>query len=210
MLPILRILPVGGVLLAIVLLALALNPPAGPPAGVTPAGAPSRGAMIERSEHPEWPQFLMLAAIRRADELNRLRELPDTPAVMPPPEPKTAPNTEPRIAALPTERGDADPEDEDQTGTIMQPPAATIPVEIGEASTFELPVAMPEEKPPAVRMPQRARSHRESRIRRARHPHRIGPLARTQPKPLFNLFEFLFGDQKTRPSPAPGANTAAR
>jgi len=66
MLPILRILPVGGVFLAIMLLVLGLNPPAGPQARLTSIGAPVRGAMIDRKEHPEWPQFLMLAAIQRA------------------------------------------------------------------------------------------------------------------------------------------------
>ena len=78
MLPIFRILPVGGVLLAITLLALALNPPASMHAHLTPGVVPMRGAMTEQSAHPEWRQFLLLAAIRRTDELNRLRELPDT------------------------------------------------------------------------------------------------------------------------------------
>jgi hypothetical protein len=77
MLPILRVLPVGGVLLAIVLLLLALNPPDGSRARMSPRVAMVRGAMIDRNEHPEWRQFLILAAIRRADELNRLLALPD-------------------------------------------------------------------------------------------------------------------------------------
>jgi hypothetical protein len=79
MLPILRILPVGGVFLAITILVLALSPPGGTrrelPAGVLLA----RGALMKQDEHPEWRQLLLLAAFQRADELSRLRELPDTP-----------------------------------------------------------------------------------------------------------------------------------
>src|SRR6185437_12633533 len=79
MLPILRILPVGGVLLAIFILILALSPPDGSRAPLNSAMAPARGALVDRNRHPEVRQFLILAALKRADELNRLRELPDTP-----------------------------------------------------------------------------------------------------------------------------------
>ena len=44
------------------------------------AMAPARGALVDRDRHPEVRQFLILAALKRADELNRLRDLPDTPA----------------------------------------------------------------------------------------------------------------------------------
>ena len=108
MLPILRILPVGGVLLAIMLLVLALNPPDGSRTQMAPSVGPMRGAMIARGEHPEWRQFLMLAAIRRADELNRLRELPDTPTRT------DAAPAAPKVAGLPTGRSDTDPEADDQ------------------------------------------------------------------------------------------------
>ena len=107
MLPILRILPVGGVLLAIMLLVLALNPPDGLHTRLAPSVAPTRGALIAPSEHPEWRQFLMQAAIRHADELNRLRELPDTPART-----EAAPAV-PKIAGLPTGRSGTDPEADD-------------------------------------------------------------------------------------------------
>ena len=160
MLPILRILPVGGVLLAIMILVLALSPPDGSRAQLTPNVAPARGALIERGEHPEWRQFLILAAIRRADELNRLRELPDTPART------DAAPAAPKVAGLPTDRSDADPEDDDETGSIVQPPAATIPIDIGETSSTELPVTAPEEKPPVIRTPERVKSRNESRIKR--------------------------------------------
>jgi hypothetical protein len=203
MLPILRILPVGGVLLAIMLLVLALNPPEGPPSRLMLSMARVRGAMIDRKEHPEWPQFLMLAAIRRADELNRLRDLPDTPA-------GTGPVPEaPKVAALPAVRNDPDPDpdDDDSTGSIMQPPAATIPVEIGEPSAFELPVSAPEEKPPVI-SPQRVRSRNESRLIRTHHARRTTTPAKTETPSLFSFFDAIFGGQKTAPNI--GASTANR
>ncbi len=136
MLPILRILPVGGVILAIMLLLLALNPPDGNHALLAPSAQRMRGAMIVAGEHPEWRQFIIQAAIRRADELNRLRALPD-------------------------KRSDGDQEAGDETGSIGQPPAATLPIDIGEPSAFELPVATPEPLPPVV-TPQRIKSRDES------------------------------------------------
>jgi hypothetical protein len=165
MLPIFRILPVGGVLLAITLLALALNPPASMHSHLTPGVVPMRGAMIEQSAHPEWRQFLLLAAIRRTDELARLRKLPDSAIHAAPARADEAPAapTEPKIAVLPTERNDTDPDAVDTTGSIMQPPAATIPIDIGEPSAFELPVALPEEKPPVIRTPLRVKSDNENR-----------------------------------------------
>ena len=66
MLPILRILPVGGVLLAILILVLALSPPDGSRSPLTAAIAPARGALVDRDRHPEVRQFLILAATKRA------------------------------------------------------------------------------------------------------------------------------------------------
>jgi len=152
MLPILRILPVGGVLLAIFLLVLALSPPDGSRVNLMPNGAPMRGALVERGEHPEWRQFLILVAIQRADELNQLRDLLDTP---------TRTNIAPaasKVAGLTSERSDSDPEADDQSGSILLIPAATIPIEIGETSSFELPVAAPEEQPPVIKTPRRVKS----------------------------------------------------
>jgi hypothetical protein len=200
MLPILRMLPVGGVLLAIVLLALALSSPDGSRAQLMPNMAPGRGAMIERGEHPEWRQFLILAAIQRADELNRLRELPDTPARTDP-----APAA-PKVAGLPTDRSDSDPEADDETGSIVQPPAATIPIDIVESSSFELPVATPEEKPPVVRTPQRVKSRNESRIKGVQHARRARVPAKLEPLTPFNFFEMLFGPPPTKQQPTVGVS----
>src|SRR5450759_1066177 len=197
MLPILRILPVGGVLLAIMLLVLALNPPDGSRTQMAPSVGPMRGAMIARGEHPEWRQFLMLAAIRRADELNRLRELPHTP---------TRTDAAPKVAGLPTGRSDTDPEADDQTGSIVQPPAPTIPIDIGETSSPELPVAAPEQQPPVIRV----KSRNESRVKGAHHARRGRTPGKSESPATFNLFEPCSGEQKTKRPPKVGASTVTR
>lgn len=180
MLPILRIIPVGGVFLAIVILALALGPPGGSHSQFTSITAPARGALLERSSHPEWRQFLILAATRRADELNRLRDLPDTPV-------RT--DKAPEVANLPADRSGADADD--ATGSIAAPAGSTLPMEIGEPSSTELPVTKQDEKPPVI-TPARLKTHNESRktgIRRAR---RVKPPSKPGPT-QFNLFSPLFG-----------------
>ena len=190
----LRILPVGGVFLAIMLLVLALNPPDGSHMQMAPSVVRMRGAMIARGEHPEWRQFLMLAAIRRADELNRLRELPDTP---------TRTDATPKVAGLPTGRSDSDPEADDATGSIVQPPAATIPIDIGETSATELPVAAPEQQPPVIRV----KSRNESKIKGVHHARRGRMPGKWQSPATFNFFEPFVGEQKTKQPPKVGANT---
>jgi hypothetical protein len=137
MLPILRVFPVGGVLLAIIVLALALSPPGR--TSLPPDTIAARGALIARAEHPEWRQFLILAAIRRADEILRLRDLPDSP-----PEAKPAPE----LAALPGKPRDDDAPD--STGSIADDPAAALPVDIGETSSTELPISAAPEQPPVI------------------------------------------------------------
>jgi len=197
MLPIFRILPVGGVLLAITLLALALNPPASMHAHLTPGAVPMRGAMIEQSAHPEWRQFLLLAAIRRTDELNRLRELPDTAIRIDDASVATAAPAAPKLAVLPTERNDTDPDTDDATGSILQPPAATIPIDIGEPSAFELPVATPEEKPPVIMTPLRLKSDNENRPSGGPRPRRAkAAIGLEPPGPLD--YRTIFSDQKTK------------
>ncbi|MGB9298280.1 MAG: hypothetical protein WCB52_18980 [Pseudolabrys sp.] len=180
MLPILRILPVGGVLLAILILVLALSPPDGSRTPLNSAIVPARGALLDRDRHPETRQFLILAAIKRADELNRLRELPDTPV--------RSDKAQPKIAGLPSDRNDTDP---DETGTINGTPGVSIPVEIGEPSSTELPVAAPEGSAAATNSkPQRESRRRVHRVRAARPTTRPG-----QPQ-QFNFFEMLFGGQQ--------------
>lgn len=189
MLPILRIIPVGGVFLAIMILVLALGAPGSSRPPLSPTVLPARGALLQRFEHPEWRQFLILAATKRADELNRLRDLPDTPARI------DRTPAAPRVAGLPVERNDADPDDE--AGTIADMPSITIPIEIGETSSTELPMTAPEVKSSAIRTPERmttsseTRKKRVHRVRRARTP--------TKPEPVvtFNLFEALFGGLQT-------------
>ncbi|HXZ22088.1 MAG TPA: hypothetical protein VEH78_04920 [Pseudolabrys sp.] len=158
MLPILRILPVGGVLLAILILVLALSPPDASRSPLTATIVPARGALVDRERHPEMRQFLIHAALKRADELNRLRELADTPARA-----KDVPGA--KVAGLPGNRSDAEPDD---TGPIGESPSVSIPIEIGERSSTELPVQ--EESGPIVKTsePSKPRRRIVNRTRRTR------------------------------------------
>jgi hypothetical protein len=108
----------------------------------------ARGALLGRADHPEWRQFLMLAATRRANELNLLRKLPGMPA-----------RTGDEVARLPTGRSSA--ESDEATGSI--PEGSSLPLDIGEPSSTELPVTTQEEKPPVIRLPERGKLQNESR-----------------------------------------------
>src|SRR5690349_6656847 len=80
-LPLFRTMLVGGVLVMLALLAGFGAPhPATSSARLTP---PARGPLIDAAEHPEWKQFLIQAAYRRSDAIERLKDLPDTPAIVP-------------------------------------------------------------------------------------------------------------------------------
>lgn len=224
MLPILRILPVGGVLLAILILVLALNPPDGPRSPLNSAMAPARGALVDVGHHPEMRQFLIMAALKRADELNRLRELPDTPTRTAPAEPAAAEPAatepvaeEPKVAGLPADRTDSDPEPDEPAAT--ETPNVSIPVEIGEVSAPELPTAPKEtgstgEKPEQAK--ETAKEHakpqqRDTRRRVAHRPRRArAASAASAPQRPFNLFEALFGGQQYRNPQAPGTQQAAQ
>lgn len=201
MLPILRILPVGGVLLAILLLILALKVPG--ERSLPPATLTARGPLLDRAEDPEWRQVAIQAALRRANELMRLRELPDTPVRSEPPTPQVnepelpMPGPEadaPKVAGLPIDRLDADPDSDSITGSIEESPGTTIPIEIGATSSFELPVVLPEERPAIIRMPEPKPAHESRHIR----PHRRAkaPKAQSQPAPQIGFLDGLFGGQR--------------
>jgi len=228
MLPILRVIPVGGVLLAITILILALNPPGDPRARWPGSLAPASGELISRELHPEWPQFLWRAALRRAEELNRLRELPDTPVTSVPPEAPPKVEKAPDIAAVPRIRTDAEPED--VTGTIVQSPGAKLPLDIGETSSTELPVIPHEEQPPAILTPERANPAHESSaapepskppqesnigpaptkrpLKIVHHARRTKAAPKKQASAQFNLFDALFGNTNQSAANANRSSTA--
>jgi hypothetical protein len=215
MLPILRILPVGGVLLAIFILFLALNPPDGPRSPLNTAIAPARGALVDAGHHPETRQFLIMAALKRADELSRLRDLPDTPtrAAAIEPAPAAPAAEEPKVAGRPADRTESDPEPDIPAAT--ETPNVSIPVETGEVSAPEVPVAPKEmgsagENPEQAKQPakEQAKQQHETRRRVAHRPRRA-KAARAPQRPL-NLFEALFGGQQNRNLQAPGTQQAAQ
>ena len=181
MLPFLRILPVGGVLLAILILVLALSPPDGSRSPLTAAIAPARGALVDRERHPEVRQFLILAALKRADELDRLRQLPDATR-------SDDVQGAFKVADLPGARSDAE---SDETGSVNELPAANIPIEVGEPSSTELPVTTQEESRPAVKPPEPAKA-------RHRAVHRPRRTRTTSAPPQFGLFDIFFGGQQSQ------------
>jgi cell division septation protein DedD len=104
------------------------------------------------------------------------------------------------------------------TGTINELPGATIPIDIGETSSTELPVAQPEETPPVMRTPERAKPPRDSK-NKLRHPTRHAkaiakraskiaskvkrkPAPKPQPAAQLTLFEVLFGSFRSEQRPA--------
>jgi hypothetical protein len=189
MLPILRVLPVGGVLLAILILVLALTPPDGSRVPLSSPGVPARGALSDRDRQAETRQFLIHAALKRADQLSRLRNLPDTPAHSEEPQPE--------LAGLPAERGDADPEESSSVNETL----ATTPIEIGGPST-EVPIPSPQDTPLTVNRPEQSKAQQETR-RRAQRPRRTS-VTGTQPRPL-NFFEILFDQQSASISQQAGS-----
>ncbi|MBI5912438.1 MAG: hypothetical protein HY848_21115 [Betaproteobacteria bacterium] len=137
------------------------------------------GALMRMDDHPEWRQFLILAAVRRADEVSRLRELPDTPVRV---EDKAD-----KIAGLPTGRTESDPEEE--TG-----PKLILPLDIGETSSTELTVIAPEAKPPVLKPPE----HKASSVSRKKTPQRTRQAktpAKPQPAPPSNSALIIRAEQ---------------
>lgn len=146
MLPILRILPVGGVILAIVILFMALSPRHAPQPRLGAPAAGVRGPLADRVDHPEWRQFMMLAALRRAEELARLRDLPDAPVKVEPP-PEAAPPPE-AVAALPPEAAPPAPAIEAAAQPEAAPPAEAE--RAPEPKIAALPTTEEETKPDAA------------------------------------------------------------
>jgi hypothetical protein len=126
---------VGGVLAMLALLAGFVAPA---PSSLARPAAPARGPLIEAEQHPEWKQFLVQAAYQRADELARLRELPDSAAIKPANE-TPSPAIPVQVADLPPPHVEVAPED--VTGSIDDTSVGVMPIEIGETSATELPIS---------------------------------------------------------------------
>src|SRR5262245_54469184 len=142
MLRLIWILPAGCVLLAIVVLALAFGASDRSHWQLMPNVALMRVAMIELPEHPESRQFLTLGAIRRTDELNRLRELLDTQGT------DDSALAAPTIALL-ANRSDSDPEANNyKTDLNLQSPAAPAPIDVDASPSVQAVVANVDEKQP--------------------------------------------------------------
>jgi hypothetical protein len=153
-LPLFRTMLAGGVLAILALLAGFVMPA---PSTLARPIAPARGPLIEATQHPEWKQFLVQTAYRRAGELGRLRELPNVPTLVPHPDPvkpvQVAELPPPHIVIAP----------EDVTGSIDDSDPGVLSVDIGEASATELPVQqfdvpMPIERPETLKHNQSQRN----------------------------------------------------
>lgn len=147
MLPLLRVMLLGCVLIATLGLAAGFKIAAAPEPNFARLERPARGALLDPDQHPEWKQFVVQAAYRRAEELNRLRVLHDRPAAMPPvvTAPAAPPSDDIQTAGLPTTDAEAKPDEEDDvTGsTVERTLNDVIPIEIGETSSTELPLGPP-------------------------------------------------------------------
>jgi hypothetical protein len=158
MLPLLRVTLLGCVLIATLGLAAGFKIAAAPEPNFARLDRPARGALIDPDQHPEWKQFVVRAAYRRAEELDRLRTLHDRPvAAVPAPQPSDplpapAPADMTQTAGLPATGAEAAPEpDGDVTGSITERAINdVIPIDIGETSSTELPVG----QPPATLVPE--------------------------------------------------------
>lgn len=170
----------GGVL-AIVALLAGFAAPA--PSTLARPMPPARGPLIEAAQHPEWKQFLVQAAYRRADELERLRALPSAPTVVTTP----APAVPVQIAQLPPPQ--ADVAAEDAGGSADDIAAGAMAIDIGEASATELPIGQIE-LPMPVQRPETLKQNQSQR----RVPARVAPRSKPAPaKPEPDFLTRLFG-----------------
>lgn len=178
MLPGLRLI-FGGLCATLTILVVGLALAATLRAYVSPAGAlPARGALIEPADHPEWKQFLVQAALRRAGELDRLNELPGRKP--------TIKKRGALYAKLPGAGLEAMPEDE--TGSVTDSPSVFIPIDIGETSSTELPVSHKESaQPPEISKPAEVPAVRKKPAPRTRPAN--GETQGSTP----NLLDALFG-----------------
>jgi hypothetical protein len=197
---------VGSVLVVLALLAGFEAPVPAPRVGVA---MPAHGPLIDAATHPEWRQFYVQAAYRRAEELDRLRELPSAPAVLSV-EPPSSEAPPPAAAAgipvvnLPAAADQpapapSDPAAGDVTGSIDAPSSGTMQVDIGEASSTELPLreqqTSPPAQPPAIE-PSHESRHKPSKAAHAKVGTRVN--AKQAAKPALpetapDLFTALFG-----------------
>lgn len=107
-----------------------------------------RVSLTEPTEKADWRGFVFRAALRRADELSRLRDLPDTPMRQeePLPAPIEPAAPEPKVSSLPDTASDAVPEDT-PSNPVAETPTITMPVDLGETTTIEVPVTLPADPP---------------------------------------------------------------
>jgi len=207
-LPLFRTTSVGGVLVILALLAGFGSPrPATSSARLT---APARGPLINAAEHPEWKQFLIQAAYQRSDEIERLKDLPNTPTIVavpiveeaaPPPEPVAVDPTpaviQPQqVAALSWAPDDSLPGD--PTGSIEETPS-DLPIDIGEASAAELPITI-QDLPIPIERPQTLKrfneTHRVIKPAKQRQAkvQRKHTATTAQPAQQSDFFSSLFGN----------------
>ncbi|MBV9557628.1 MAG: hypothetical protein JO254_11165 [Pseudolabrys sp.] len=182
MLPLLRTTLLGGALAAAAFLAGFAIPDATRP-HLAQFQGPARGPLQDAATHPEWKQMLVQAAIQRAQEIDRLRELPGHSA--PPGQ---------AVATLPQNQRDTDPDD--STASVTDAPETVLQVEIGEASSTELPVGTPAILPTPPERPQTLRPTDRTEVKPVRKRRKARLKTPKPEKPAeaaTNPFAALFG-----------------
>jgi hypothetical protein len=180
----------GGVVAILALLAGFVMPA---PSTLARPMPPARGPLIEATQHPEWKQFLVQTAYRRADEVGRLRELPNTPTVVPVP----APVAPVQVAELPPPHVTIAAED--VTGSVDDAAPDAMPIDIGEASATELPIDQLD-VPMPIERPETLKHNQSQRKAPARH---LAKRVKTAPaKPQPDFLTRLFGSSSAATTPA--------